>query len=436
MPGASVSPRTPARGPCPRARGRRTLASGREPRGPLEAPLHTLRRLLDEHADEIVDAGTTWVRSESPADLSPRPYSDTRGLVATTVHMYAAQIFAGDTGPRDEFIDAVTSNRSNLKFSVSTLLRGFVSFREGLVRLLARLGVPPDSALPIMRRVDEVSAEASFLAADIYVAKLNRVLDATREELIRKDKLAALGGLVAGVAHEINTPLGVAVTAASLAADRLRDVDEAFVAGTLRRQDLQHGLSQAQEAARMTLGNLRRAAEMVANFKQIAVDQASEARRTVALGPYVREVVASLGPLYRRTPHRVIVVVKADVEVTTYVGAISQVCTNLVQNALIHAFPGGRVGLVTIEVDRDDTGGALLICRDDGVGMETSVLRRVFEPFFTTQRGRGGSGLGMHIVHNLVTDLLGGSIDVASEPEVGTQVSIRLPVRAHEEPRR
>lgn len=186
----------------------------------------------------------------------------------------------------------------------------------------------------------------------------------------------------------------------------------------------------------MTLGNLRRAAEMVANFKQIAVDQASEARRTVALGPYVREVVASLGPLYRRTPHRVIVVVKADVEVTTYVGAISQVCTNLVQNALIHAFPGDRVGLVTIEVDRDDTGGALLICRDDGVGMETAVLRRVFEPFFTTQRGRGGSGLGMHIVHNLVTDLLGGSIDVASEPDAGTQVSIRLPVRAHEEPRR
>ena len=184
----------------------------------------------------------------------------------------------------------------------------------------------------------------------------------------------------------------------------------------------------------MTLGNLRRAAEMVANFKQIAVDQASEARRTVALGPYVREVVASLGPLYRRTPHRVMVLVKAEVEVTTFVGAISQVCTNLVQNALIHAFPGGRVGLVTLEVDLDRERGALIVCRDDGVGMEAAVLRRVFEPFFTTQRGRGGSGLGMHIVHNLVTDLLGGSIDVSSTPERGTEVTIRLP--AHAEPRR
>lgn len=184
----------------------------------------------------------------------------------------------------------------------------------------------------------------------------------------------------------------------------------------------------------MTLGNLRRAAEMVANFKQIAVDQASEARRTVTLGPYVREVVASLGPLYRRTPHRVMVLVKAEVEVTTFVGAISQVCTNLVQNALIHAFPGGRVGLVTLEVDHDRERGALIVCRDDGVGMEAAVLRRVFEPFFTTQRGRGGSGLGMHIVHNLVTDLLGGSIDVSSTPERGTEVTIRLP--AHAEPRR
>ena len=400
----------------------------------MDAPLSTLHRLLDEHADEIVDAGTAWVRAEADGDLSVRPYEETRGLVATTLDMYAAQIFSDDTSLRDAFIEGVTSNRSNLKFSVSTLLRGFVSFREGLLRLIARLGVPPDLALPILRRVDEVSSEASFLTADIYVAKLNRVLDATREELIRKDKLAALGGLVAGVAHEINTPLGVAVTAASLAADRLREVDEAFVAGTLRRQDLQHGLSQAQEAARMTLGNLRRAAEMVANFKQIAVDQASEARRTVALGPYVREVVASLGPLYRRTPHRVMVLVKAEVEVTTFVGAISQVCTNLVQNALIHAFPGGRVGLVTLEVDLDRERGALIVCRDDGVGMEAAVLRRVFEPFFTTQRGRGGSGLGMHIVHNLVTDLLGGSIDVSSTPERGTEVTIRLP--AHAEPRR
>jgi signal transduction histidine kinase len=398
----------------------------------VDESLSTLRRLLDEHADEIVDEGTAWVRAESQADLSERPYAETRGLVAQCLEFYEAHIFRGDTEPREQFIEVVTSNRSNLKFSVSTLLRGFLSFREAVVRLLARVDIPAWQALAITRRVDEVSAEASFRTADIYVAKLNRVLDATRDELIRKDKLAALGGLVAGVAHEINTPLGVAVTAASLVADRLRDIDEAFTAGTLRRQDLAGGLAQAQEAARLTLGNLRRAADMVSNFKQIAVDQTSEARRKVALGPYVREVVASLGPLYRRTPHRVVVEVRAEVEVTTLVGAVSQVCTNLVQNALLHAFPSGEAGLVTVVVDRDGERGALLICRDDGVGMEAQVLRRIYEPFFTTLRGRGGSGLGMHIVHNLVTDLLGGAIDVASTPGVGTEVRIHLPRQAPE----
>ncbi len=395
-------------------------------RAPVDESLTALRRLLDEHADEIIDEGTAWVRSESHADLGARPYAETRGLVAQCLHFYRAHIFAGDTGPREQFIEAVTSNRSNLKFNVSTLLRGFLSFREAIGRLLERVQLAPEVALAITRRVDAVSAEASFRTADIYVAKLNRVLDATREELIRKDKLAALGGLVAGVAHEINTPLGVAVTAASLVADRLREVDAAFVAGTLRRQDLQQGLTQAQEAARLTLGNLRRAADMIGSFKQIAVDQASEARRSVALGPYVREVVASLGPLYRRGPHRVVVEVRADIELTTHVGAVSQVCTNLVQNSLMHAFPTGDPGLVTLTVDRDER-GAVLTCEDDGVGMDAVVLRRVFEPFFTTQRGRGGSGLGMHIVHNLVTDLLGGSIAVASTPGRGTRVEIHLP---------
>lgn len=395
----------------------------------------TLRRLLDEHADEIIDDGTAWVRAESHADLSSRPYSETRQLVAQCLNFYRAHIFAGDTGPREAFIEVVTSNRSNLKFSVSTLLRGFLSFREAVTRLIARLGIAAEEALVIVRRVDEVSAEASFRTADIYVAKLNRVLDATREELIRKDKLAALGGLVAGVAHEINTPLGVAVTAASLVADRLHEVETAFTAGTLRRQDLQHGLTQAQEAARMTLGNLRRAAGMVGNFKQIAVDQQSEARRAVHLGPYVREVVASLGPLYRRTPHRVSVQVLAEVEVTTFVGAISQVCTNLVQNALMHAFPADHLpGQITLSVDRRDGGGALLRCQDDGAGMEATVLRRIYEPFFTTQRARGGSGLGMHIVHNLVTDLLGGAITVESAPGEGTTVTIQLPAQAPERP--
>jgi signal transduction histidine kinase len=282
-----------------------------------------------------------------------------------------------------------------------------------------------------------------LLARDVTVRRravqLRAALDHARDELLRKEKLAALGGLVTGVAHEINTPLGVALTATSLVGDRIAEIRRAFEAGALRQTELRSGLGQAGEAADIALGNLRRAAGLVASFKQIAVDQASEARRELLLGSYVREVVASLSPLYRRTPHRVAVDVRADPAVTTYAGAISQVCTNLLHNALIHAFPEGQVGTVALWVDRTAAGELELGCRDDGAGMSEAVLRRIYEPFYTTARARGGSGLGLHIVHNLVTDLLRGTIAAQSEPGRGTSFLIRFPASpetADVEPRR
>jgi signal transduction histidine kinase len=396
----------------------------------VDDPLQVLRRLVEEHDETIVDVATAWVRIGAQADLHTRPYEETRGLIVQEVAAYVGWLLAGDAAARDEFIERVTSIRSSMRFHVSTLLRGLMGFRHGVLHVLTQIEAPPERVLGILQRLDEAYAEFSLRTADIYMDKLYRVLDATREELIRKDKLAALGELVAGVAHEISTPLGVAVTAASLAADRLQEVEQAFVAGSLRRQDLQHGLAQAQEATRMTLGNLRRAADLVVNFKQIAVDQTSEALRTVALGPYLRDLVASLAPLYRRTPHRVMVVEAREVEVTTRVGAVSQVCTNLIQNALMHAYPRpGAAGTITLTVEGEGE-EAVIVCADDGDGMTEAVQRRVFEPFFTTLRGRGGSGLGMHIVHALVTEVLGGSIALVSAPGAGTQVTVRLPVHA------
>jgi signal transduction histidine kinase len=205
-------------------------------------PLKILRRLLDEHGEAIVDAATQWVRDGAQVDLQARPYAETRGLLVQEVEAYAAWLLTGDTALRDQFIERVTSNRSNLRFHVSTVLRGLMGFRKGVEGVLARESVPIPAALTLVRMIDEAYAEFAFKAADIYVDKLYRVLDATREELIRKDKLAALGELVAGVAHEISTPLGVAVTAASLAADRLEEVEQAFVGREPARQDLQRGL--------------------------------------------------------------------------------------------------------------------------------------------------------------------------------------------------
>lgn len=392
-----------------------------------EAARAILRRLLATHVEAIIDIGTEWVRETAAVDLRGRSPAETRALVAESVRAYAAQIEDGELGPRDAFIDRVTSLRSGHRFHASTLLRGFFSFRRGLELVLAQEAVPDAVALAILRDVDAISVDAAFLTADTYAGKLHAVIEATRDELLRKEKLAALGSLVAGVAHEINTPLGVAVTAVSLAQDRIAELQAAFEAGTLRQRDMRQGLGQAREAGEMALGNLRRASGLVASFKQIAVDQTSEARRPLVLGQYVREVVASLAPLYRRTPHRVVVEVRAEVAVTTFAGAISQVCTNMLQNALTHAFPEGQVGQVTLWVDRAADGRVELGCGDDGVGMSGGVLRRIFEPFFTTTRGRGGSGLGMHIVHNLVTDLLGGTITAESTPGRGTSFTIRFP---------
>ncbi|MDC0673612.1 sensor histidine kinase [Nannocystis radixulma] len=390
----------------------------------------TLRRLLAAHEEAIVETGTAWVREMAAVDLAGRPTSETRALVAESVRAYGALLLAGDPRPRDAFIERVTTLRSNLRFRISTLLRGFFAFHRALEPILARDSVPHQLAFDILRRVDAACFEAAFLTADTYAHKLHEVVDTAQRELLRREKLAALGGLVAGVAHEINTPLGVAITAVSLMQDCVDELRHAFAAGSLRQRDLRDGLARAGEAGGMALGNLQRATGLVTGFKQLAVDQTSESRRPVALGPHLCELLASLAPLYRRGPHRVDVDVRADVVVDTYPGALAQIVTNLLHNALVHAFPEGHVGTVILSIARDDDGRVELGCADDGVGIPPRLLRRIYEPFFTTARGRGGSGLGLHIVHNLVTELLGGTIHTESEPGRGTRFTIRFPADA------
>jgi len=259
--------------------------------------------------------------------------------------------------------------------------------------------------------------------------RLRTALDAAREELLRKEKLAALGGLVEGIALEIGNPLGVAVTAASLAQDSLHELQASFEAGILRQRDMRHHLQQALAAADLALTNLRRAAALVTGVKQIAVDSSEKVRQDMSVGTYVGAVVASLSPLSTGSPRRVGVDVRADPHALVFPAALAQIVTHLVHNALTHAFPAGRPGTVTIWVDRVAGEQVELGCRDDGVGMTASTLARIYEPFFTTARDHGGSGLGLYIVHNLVTDLFRGTIATRSAPERGTTVIVRFPAR-------
>ncbi len=280
------------------------------------------------------------------------------------------------------------------------------------------------------RDLQELNAtlEARVAARTAELAAQNVRLRDAQEQLVQREKLAALGGLVAGIAHEINTPLGVSVTAVSHAADRLVALDGAIAAATLTRGELRGFVNDLRESVGLARENLDRAGRLVQSFKKVAVDQTSESSREVFLDDLVADVVTSLLPLTRQahvTPE-----VRAEVRVLVRVdaSALIQVLTNLVQNACLHAFDGveGERRL-TITTTGDHEWVTMLVA-DNGVGMAPEVAARVFEPFFTTRRSAGGSGLGMHIAHNLVTQRFGGELSLTTAPGQGACWTLRLPM--------
>jgi len=254
-------------------------------------------------------------------------------------------------------------------------------------------------------------------------------LKRTQKELVQREKLSALGTLVAGVAHEVNTPLGVALTALSLADEALRGVRAALASPTPSRRTIQARMDELDESMTLALQNGRRAATLIADFKKIAVDQASEALREINLDEYLQAIVSSLSPMLRKENVIVITDLTA-IPLRTRPGAIAQVISNLIQNAVTHAFPSEaterqlwlRCALVN--------GMAQIEVQDYGVGIDPVTLKAVFDPFVTTRMGGGGSGLGMYVVHNLVVEVLNGTVEVESEQGRGTRVFVRIPLRA------
>ncbi len=241
--------------------------------------------------------------------------------------------------------------------------------------------------------------------------------------------MASLGGLVVGVAHELNTPLGVAVTASSLLGERAGSVRRAFESGELKRSDLAAFLDTAREASAMVDRSLERAAQLVNSFKQVSVDQGSDERRRFELGDYLRTLLRSLEPGWKRRPIRFELEVEPGLDLDTYPGAIAQAVGQLIQNALTHAFAEGEGGTLRLTARAVGDARVELVLEDDGRGIPPEALPHVFEPFYTTRRGRGGTGLGLHIVYNLVTVRLGGQIAVHSEGR-GTRVVLDFPRRA------
>jgi two-component system, NtrC family, sensor kinase len=249
----------------------------------------------------------------------------------------------------------------------------------------------------------------------------------TQDQLIQTEKLASLGSMVAGVAHEINTPVGVSVTAASHLMDQAQLLRGEFSGGALKRSRLDNFLEISEQSTRIILSNLNRALELIQSFKQVAVDQSTSERREFNLCEYLRDVLLSLEPEIRKAGHRVDVRCEDGWTVNAVPGAISGILTNLVMNSIIHAYPQGKQGVIQIDVTKDND-AVRLRYQDDGQGISAEHLPRIFDPFFTTQPGKGGSGLGLHIVYNLVSQTLGGRIRAVSETNKGTAFLITFPI--------
>ncbi|MBB1293157.1 MAG: signal transduction histidine kinase [Pseudoalteromonas rhizosphaerae] len=255
-----------------------------------------------------------------------------------------------------------------------------------------------------------------------YVDELNMA----QERLVSSEKMAALGGLVAGITHDINTPVGIGVTATSFLQERLIQIENAYKEKTLSPKALEEFINDAKQSTSLLTTNLDRASELVASFKQIAVDQASEAVRTINLKEYLGEIIRSLHPKIKNTSHHINLDCPVDLTLNLPAGAISQIFTNLIMNSLIHGFDGVSNGIIDIAI-KDEDDQVIIDFKDNGNGVTEQQLEKLFDPFFTTKRDQGGSGLGTHITFNLVKQTLSGEIDATSSPGNGLHYHISFP---------
>lgn len=271
---------------------------------------------------------------------------------------------------------------------------------------------------------EELEARVQLRTAELE-ASLD-TLKRTQKHLVESEKMVSLGRLVAGVAHEVNTPLGVAVTAASYLQEKTADMFACISKDAPDAGETVRFLEAARESSGMILTNLSRAADLIRSFKQVAVDQSAEVRRRFNVAQYIGEVLSSIRPEFKKIKHTITVNCPDTLEIDSYPGVLAQILTNLIMNSFIHGFEKNAGGDIIIDIAQMDN-EIRIGYGDNGKGMDPDTLEKIFEPFFTTMRSHGGTGLGMHLVYNLVTQSLGGRILCTSQEGKGTLFDIRFP---------
>ena len=275
----------------------------------------------------------------------------------------------------------------------------------------------------------EEKVEARTKELELTNATLQNSLDElerAQSQIVRTERLASLGGMVAGVAHEINTPVGVCVTAASYQEEQVKHFRALYDDNALTRSDFESFLNVTSESSGIILANLDRAAELVRSFKQLAVDQTSDESREIHLKSHIKELLSSLKPYFRDNLHRHEFNCSDDIKIHCYPGSIAQVISNLVGNSIIHGFEGIKEGLIKIDVVKTKT-GIKIHYSDNGNGIPKKNHKKIFDPFFTTKRNQGGTGLGMNIVYNVVTSKLFGDIKLNNDKAQGAHFDMTLP---------
>jgi signal transduction histidine kinase len=285
-------------------------------------------------------------------------------------------------------------------------------------------------------QAEKEKAETTVVAlsqANLELATALNYLSAAQEELVRSKKLAGLGSMVAGIAHELNTPIGNCMMASSSLADQTKILGAHFDEhGSVKRSELETYLNRARKAEEILSRNLHRAGDLIDAFKQMSLDQTSSGRRDFMLDKTLDEILMTVATRLKKTPYVIKQDLAQDLKIDSYPGPIAQVLTSLIDNAVLHGFEGRNTGtiLISSKADEENDGWVVITVKDDGIGISRENIDRVFDPFFTTKLGRGGSGLGLNVVYNIVTGVLGGRILVHSDPGLGTVFTIKFPAIA------
>ena len=304
---------------------------------------------------------------------------------------------------------------------MGTLAQGLDTMRENLNEQISHVR---DLNATLEQRVSERTH--SLNTANQELVSAMAALKNAHDEIQRSERLAALGALVAGVAHELNTPIGNCVTVASTLQDISKQFAQASTTG-ITRSALASFVDNTRHASELLTRNLDVAVDLIRSFKQVAVDRTHAQRRAFQLDAMVAETLLILSPSFKRSLHQIQVDVPTGISMTSYPGQLGQILTNLINNAVLHGYVNGQQGIIHVSARVLSDERVELVVADDGVGVPEANLRRIFDPFFTTRLGQGGSGLGLNIVYNLMKDVLGGTVQVQSTPGAGTRFILVMP---------